>query len=917
MKLRRSILNFILVRESESKLVKSLFIFEFFQGSAIALFFTAAISIFLNHLQSSNIPKVYMLTSLLLWGVGFLYHKLEINLSIKRIIYVVVAINTTIIILFRLFYEPFFLQTWYLYLFLAVFNVLYLLNNLEFWGLAAQIFDVRQSKRLFGVISAGDIPAKMIGYFSAYLIIPFIGTENLLIVAAALSSISFFLLPPLFKHSNLKQIQIGGNKLHATHSIKNMQSAIAGNILIRKIAIVSFFSFAIYLIVNFVFYGYVKAEFKSDKSLVSFFAIFFGVTRLFTLIIKVAFANKMVDKIGLRNALMVSPLILFTICAIGIYFINQFELQQFTFYLFGILIVITDVLRSAIQTPVLLAILQPLPVHQRLKGHTIIKGLMDPFAFFVSGILLWLFTSSNIFNFEYLNYFIIVLIILWAYFTWSVEKDYLKTLLAGIRNRTLNSRDLEISDKDTLDYLLEKLTNGNETEAISVLKLINGQAIDKIPFFKAGLSHFSHHVQILSLEMIQANHEEALLPLLKTLLYDEAQDDIKSEIITAISILDKNFNFNEFISHSDSNIAYQATLSSLPILSKTNPDEVETVIYNQLHFHQNEHRINALKIIGKLGLHAFEHNVIELMYSQDKAVKSAARQAASLLASEYAIIKLVDDYKHEKQDIEIIEGLEKIGAKSIVHIQSILLDTDCQGAKSRKLINLLGKINTNESKDLLESLLNKYTENSDAIINSLFTIELKSTKTDTEIIEEITKLLNAAIEIIFQIKYLENSNSTLSSALEMELKNIRYKCLYWFYNIYDQETILKIKTGFNLNTKESIANALELVQMEVHKDFAGLFSLVFENSSINDKYLQLEQNYHFQPVSEVALAKNIIYDVNYHFTCWTKSCVFYSINRVNNFLAPEFIRPFTLSKNEVLKNTAEYIFYKHTSHQSN
>lgn len=915
MKLRRSILNFILVRESESKLVKSLFIFEFFQGSAIALFFTAAISIFLNHLQASNIPKVYVLTSGLLWGVGFLYHKLEINLSIKKIIYVVVIINTLIIVSFRIFYDYFYLETWYLFLFLAVFNVLYLLNNLEFWGLAAQIFDVRQSKRLFGVISAGDIPAKMIGYFSAYLFIPFIGIENLLIVAAALSSVSLFLLNPLFKHSNLKSLQLGGHKLHSTHSIKNMQSAIAGNLLIRKIAVVSFFSFAIYLIVNFIFYGYVKAEFKSDKSLVSFFAIFFGVTRLITLIIKIAFANKMVDKIGLRNALMISPFILFAICASGIYFINQFELQSFTFYLFGILIVITDVLRSAIQTPVLLAILQPLPVHQRLKGHTIIKGLMDPFAFFVSGILLWMYTSSSIFNFEYLNYFIILLIVLWAYFTWSVERDYLNTLLTGIKNRTLNARDLEISDKDTLAYLLEKLTNGTETEAISVLKLINGQAIDKSKFLKAGLSHFSEHVQILTLTMVQSNVETALLPMLKDLLYDEEYDHVKSEIITAISALDKDFNFNEFITHADTNIAYQATLSSLPILSKTNPAEAETVLYNQLHFYQNEHKINALKIIGKLGLYAFEHKVIELMYSHDKLVKSAARNAAAELATKNAIIKLVDDYKFEKQDNEIIEALEKIGPKSIVYIQGILIDTDCQGPKSRKLINLLGKINSEESKDLLEVLLNKYTENADAIIHSLFAIELKSHKTDAEIIEEISTLLNTAVEILFQIKFLENNHQTLSSALEIELKNIRIKCLYWFYNIYDQETILKIKTGFNLNTKESIANALELVEMEVHKDFAGLFSLVFETSSINDKCLQLEQNFNFQPVSEVAIAKNIIYDVNYHFTCWTKSCVFYSINTKNNFLAPEFIKPFTLSKNEVLKNTAEYLFYKSTSYQ--
>ena len=105
-------------------------------------------------------------------------------------------------------------------------------------------------------------------------------------------------------------------------SIKNIHAVISGNKLIRKIAIVSFFSFLIFLIVNFVFYGYVKSEFKSDKDLVSFFAIFFGITRLITFALKIGIANKMVDKMGLRNALMLSPILLLLICGIGIYLIQ-------------------------------------------------------------------------------------------------------------------------------------------------------------------------------------------------------------------------------------------------------------------------------------------------------------------------------------------------------------------------------------------------------------------------------------------------------------------------------------------------------------------------------------------------------------------------------------------------------------------
>ncbi len=905
MNIRRSILNFILVRESESKLVQLLFIFEFFQGSAIALFFTSAISIFLLHTSAINIPQVYILSAFLLWITGLLYHKLEHSLSLKKLIYLIVIFNTVFILLFRLLYHFYNLDTWYLYLVLGVFNVLYLLNNLEFWGLAAQIFDVRQSKRLFGVISSGDIPAKMVGYFSAYLISPFIGTENLLFVAAALSFTALLFLNSLFKNIYQNNPQVHSKKAHATHSVKNIQAALSGDRLIRKIAIISFFSFSIFLIANFIFYGYVKSAFKTDQSLVSFFAVFFGITRLVTLILKIFIANKLVDLIGLRNALMVSPIILFIISFSGVFLINQFDLQHFSFYFFGVLIVIIDVLRSAIQTPVLLATLQPLPVQQRLKGHTIIKGLMDPFAFLLVGVFLYFSIDVNNLNFEYLNYCIILLILAWAYFNWSVEKDYLNTLHTAIRNRSFTSRDIEISDKDTLNFLLDKVTKGNETEAISVLKLLSGQAIDKTSFYEAGLNHYSEHVQTLTLEIIQQDAEISMLPLLKAYLYDETKANLTAKLILVISSLDKDFEMSAFMHHSNPNVVFNATLSTLPDLIKKNPEEAESILYNQLHFSSKKNKINALKIIGNLKIVKFEYKVVEMMFHSDEEIKYAARMAGAGLATMPIIHKLLDDYVHEKKDNDIIEALGLIGNDIIEHVIPLIIRAECHGAKSRKLITLLGKINTNSSLIFLEGVLKKYPENVDAILSSLHQISV--TRNKDKNYEEINKLLRIAVLILFKIKFTQQTNVIVSKALVLELNIIRDKCLYWFSTFIDKDTIQKIKTGLMLNTKDTNANALELIQMEINNEVTALFALIYENSSVEDKCLQLEINYKYRIISEDTLVKNTLFDVNYCYSNWLKACVLYTIKGKNNLLSNEFIKPFTESKSELIKNTAAYL----------
>ena len=50
------------------------------------------------------------------------------------------------------------------------YRVLSILTDLEYWAVAARLYDVRQSKRLFGLIGSGEVIARTAGSFS----IPFL-----------------------------------------------------------------------------------------------------------------------------------------------------------------------------------------------------------------------------------------------------------------------------------------------------------------------------------------------------------------------------------------------------------------------------------------------------------------------------------------------------------------------------------------------------------------------------------------------------------------------------------------------------------------------------------------------------------------------------------------------------------------------
>jgi ATP:ADP antiporter, AAA family len=908
LKVRKAILDFLMIRESEAGLVSKLFIFEFFQGAAIAIFYTAAVSIFLTYLPVSDLPKVFVLAAVLLWLTGFVYNKLEHRLSIQRIILIGLLFNLALILVFKIM-MPLKENPVFLFLFLASFNVVYLFNNLEFWGLASLLFDVRQSKRLFSIVSAGDIPAKMIGYISAVLIVPLIGTENLLWLAAGFLMIALIIYSPLMRLREIKQLS--HSHQHSTESIRGIQSALMGNKLIRHIAFVSFFSFCCFIIVSFIFYGYIKHEFKTDKSLAGFFAIFLACIRGITLVIKLAVTNRLVDKIGLRISLLITPVLLLVFCVVTIFYINQVSSKS-AFYFFGMMAITVDVLRSAIVTPVILATLQPLPAKQRLRGHTIIKGLMDPFAFLATGIILWIIpTGEKEINFNVLGIILLFLIVCWIWFSVSVDKKYLKALLSAIQKRSFNERDILVTDTQSLEFLLNKIKEGDEAEAISVLRLISAQPIDKKDFLDAAVNHSSLNVQKLALKQIEDEKSHELIPALQKLLYDTPGLVLKEAIIHTLNKIGAETDLSYFFNHKDEAIEQSCVAAYLNSNNESFRKQGIDKLSGWFASSGEADLIKALKVAGETKDDRFISDISGLMQHHDPAIRQAAYESAGISGQSVLVEKLFSEFQQsEDADNIIISALEKTGDYCLPAVKNYLWKQRSEGIKSKKLIMMLGKMKGTATNELLEKILLDFPEKADIVLPAMLKKDIQSKGNEEPYKKAIKEKLEAASTIVFSLEYLNRSaekDPVLQKALELELVTIRNNCLDLFYFLYDQGKISKAKTGFDINTKESIANALELILVAVVPEFASLFILIFEKSVLHDKVLELKKITREPHVNDEILLKDILFDVGYHYNNWTKACMLYSLKNKRVSIDREFIRPFTFSDNAVLKNTAEFI----------
>ena len=144
------ILQLFQIKKEELKPSIILFFHSFFLVSVIITSKTARDSFFLSRFDKNLLPIMYILTALIMWkGVGYIQKVLKGNNLLQQniILHTSFAFGT---ILFIFFNKGVFVPILYLWV-----EIVTALMGMKFWELATNIFNSRQGKRLFGIITAG------------------------------------------------------------------------------------------------------------------------------------------------------------------------------------------------------------------------------------------------------------------------------------------------------------------------------------------------------------------------------------------------------------------------------------------------------------------------------------------------------------------------------------------------------------------------------------------------------------------------------------------------------------------------------------------------------------------------------------------------------------------------------------------
>ena len=260
-----------------------------------------------------------------------------------------------------------------LYLWVEIFGGVALL---EFWNLAGEVFEARQAKRLYGLVSSGQVVSNLLCGALSSLLSHAWGDENLL----WLSGISLLAIVPLLvwldRHrSGKRMVKKAPPKLDSTDPAYRKHIG-----YLWTVAAVVGVTFLTTSIIDFQFKLAAKGAFANKDQLAGFFGIFYASVGTFTFFLQTFFTGRITKALGVLETLAIMPGF-FIVGSIAQIFHSGLPTATATKFS-------ENSLRYSLNDPVTQLLYLPLPSAMKLRALSLASGIIKPYAVGLAGVLM-------------------------------------------------------------------------------------------------------------------------------------------------------------------------------------------------------------------------------------------------------------------------------------------------------------------------------------------------------------------------------------------------------------------------------------------------------------------------------------------------------------------------------------------------
>ena len=899
---------FFNVQSGEGRLVSLLTLHYFFLGAAAVFTQTTAFALFLNEFGSQSLPYVYLATALGASLAAFIYLKIGERFSLSKL--VVANLVSLSIISLGLRVGLLLPQARLIIFILPVwFQILVNFINLAVWTLAGRLLDVRQGKRLFGLVGSGNWLAVAAGGFIVSPIVSLLGTPNLLGLAGICLLFGIFI--------QLIVLREYGKSLLEPHQPTQVTQTKSSSINLLRSRYVILFLFLVitwwvgFFFIDNIFYDRAAIQFTDPNQMASSLGNLFAASGVIGLIITTFFTGPVLNRYGIQAGLFVLPVIL-AISVGGLAIGGTLGLVAFALFVLAAFAKITNMsFGFTLDLTARTLLYQPIPAERRASIQTTVDGIVQPLAIGLAGILLLIFNTILGFRAVQLSFLFLIIVIVWITIVAALQREYPVALMHALAKRRLGATMTTFVDQDYTNTLQRSIVSQHPTTVIYGLNLMEqldpNSLITALPRL---LEHPSPEVRGVALEYIERLGLVDALSVVRQRVNEEPISQVRSAAVRVLATLGGTETIEEvlpYLDGADEELQHGAIVG---LLRSAGIEGMLSAGQKLLHMAESPEpvkRARAAQVLGEVGIHHYFQPLLKLLNDDDLTVCRAALRSAGQIRHPrlwpIVIQKLCSPQMRGAAATALASGGENV----LPEISAALERPDTNAVLRKQLVQVCGRIGGEAAAALLKDRINDPDPDiRSEVLNALSRCGYHAQEDDIACLQsQLNEEFERSAWLLVSALDIGNAGeaSLVWDALVEELSRHRERVFLLISFLYDVSTILRARDSLTYGTPEQRAYALEILEVTLPDKLKRPALSLIADLTPEERFQQLNTLFPQQRLSREARIADLNGSLHGRTTPWIHACARYVQNALSLITDGDLTMFSTIEKVITLKTT--------------
>jgi AAA family ATP:ADP antiporter len=589
---------------------------------------------------------------------------------------------------------------------LYVFNVWVSLFSIilfsQGWLVAANVFDSREAKRLYGLLGLGAVVGAAIGSAVTTFTVKIVGTRNLILACAVMVILAFgaFLGAVRQRGESL----LGARAADAEKlefSARDIFSAVARYRHLQVIIMIILLTFIVDELVDFQFQAMAKHRFQGDH-LTAFFGGFYVYLNLVSLVLQLFFTAWVVRHVGVGGTLQIMPvsITVASLAAAAIPGLISAVLLRFS----------EAVNRYTFNRTGMELLYLPLPSDLKNRTKAFVDIFVDRFGRGIAGVLLAAMLWAGLRDMRIVAMLTLVFTAAWILLAHIAQREYIGTVRGRIERRRLELEDARVTvgDPATLRLLEETVACANARQACYALSMLaEAPGYDLAPLLRRLSTSPLVEVRAKVYDIAGSTGSMELLAAALAEIHSVESENVKPAVAYVLAVSpEATARAAEFLSHVNSTVVdgvIEALCDKRELARKVLTPEWIAAAAGAANPDRRRIAASAIAVRGE----EMPNELARLLDDPEPCVVAAACRAAGTLGSRASLDRMIRRLDHPALRSVIIESLAAYGARISGALGDCLADESVPMGVRRQIPRVLKLIRDQRSVDVLLKALSQ------------------------------------------------------------------------------------------------------------------------------------------------------------------------------------------------------------------